>query len=55
MISQKSRGRGISIDVDELVAHSLVTPSCGLGSTTIEITERVLDTLIRTSEILKKG
>jgi len=55
MISQKSRARGISIDPAELACHSLVTPSCGLGSTTIETTERVLEILVGTSEILKKG
>ena len=55
MISQKSRARGVSIDPAELAFHSLVTPSCGLGSTTIETTERVLETLVGTSEILKKS
>jgi hypothetical protein len=54
MISQKAQARGVSISVDELSSHSLVTPSCGLGSTTIETTERVLETLVRTSEILKQ-
>jgi hypothetical protein len=55
LICQKSRARGLSIDPDELANHSLVTPSCGLGSTSIETTERVLETLVTTSEILKKG
>jgi hypothetical protein len=54
-IHQKSRARGISIDPVEFATHSLVTPSCGLGSTSIETTERVLETLLRTSEILKMG
>ncbi len=55
LISQKTRARGVSIRPEEFASHSLVTPSCGLGSTTIETTERVLDTLLSTSEILKKG
>jgi hypothetical protein len=55
MICQKSRAHGVSIDPEELANHSLVTPSCGLGSTSIETTERVLETLVTTSEILKKG
>jgi hypothetical protein len=55
LISQKSRMRGVSITADELATHSLVSPSCGLGSTTIETTECVLETLVRTSEIMKKG
>jgi hypothetical protein len=55
IISQKSRARGVSIHPEELATRSLVTPSCGLGSTTIETTERVLETLLRTSEILKMG
>jgi methionine synthase II (cobalamin-independent) len=54
-ISQKSRARGVSINPDEFATHSLISPSCGLGSTTIETTERVLETLVRTGEILKKG
>lgn len=55
MIGQKGRARGLSINPDVFANRSLVTPSCGLGSTTIETTERVLETLVRTSEILKKG
>jgi hypothetical protein len=55
MISQKAHARGTAISVDELNNRSLVTPSCGLGSTTIESTERVLEVLVRTSEILKQG
>jgi hypothetical protein len=54
-IRQKSHARGITIDPAELAVHSLVTPSCGLGSTNIETTDRVLETLFRTSEILKMG
>ena len=55
MISQKSRAHGVSITSEELANHSLVTPSCGLGSTSVETTERVLEVLVRTGEILKQG
>ena len=54
-ISQKSRARGVIITPDEMAYQSLVSPSCGLGSTSIETSDRVLETLVRTAEILKKG
>jgi hypothetical protein len=55
MICQKGRARGVTIHPDDFATHSLVSPSCGLGSTTIETTERVLEILVSTGEILKKG
>lgn len=55
LISEKAKARGVTITVDELTAHSLVTPNCGLGSTTVEIAERVLEAIPRTAEILRRG
>jgi methionine synthase II (cobalamin-independent) len=52
-ISAKAAGRGIQIQVEELANRSLVAPSCGLGSTTVEIAERVLDSLVETGHILQ--
>jgi hypothetical protein len=55
MIAEKASARGVSISMDELSARSLIAPACGLGSTTVDITERVFDVLAGTSNILKKG
>jgi hypothetical protein len=55
MISQKARARGVPITMEALASHSLITPSCGLGSSSIATAEKVIETLVATSEILKKG
>jgi methionine synthase II (cobalamin-independent) len=55
LISQKAKNQGVSISRDELSQHSLISPSCGLGSTSVEIAERAMDILVKTGEILKKG
>jgi hypothetical protein len=55
LIADKATARGIHISVDDFAAHSLLAPACGLGSTTIEIAERVLDVLAETGSILKVG
>lgn len=54
-ISDKASAHGVGISTDELSQRSLITPTCGLGSTTIEIAERVFDVMAKTSAILKKG
>jgi hypothetical protein len=53
LISQKAQARGVAIRSAELADRSLITPACGLGPTTIEIAERVIDTLAETGEILR--
>lgn len=55
LISKKASARGVNISTDELASRSLLTPACGLGSTTIEIAEQVFDVLAETSRILKQG
>jgi methionine synthase II (cobalamin-independent) len=55
LISTKAGARGVTIRSAELAQRSLIAPGCGLGSTTIEIAERVIDTLAQTGEILKRG
>ncbi len=55
LISEKASAHGVNISVDELSQCSLITPACGLGSTTIEIAEMVFDVTAETSAILKKG
>ena len=54
-ISQKAALRDIRISPDDFAARSLITPSCGLGSASVEIAERVLETLVRTGELLRAG
>jgi methionine synthase II (cobalamin-independent) len=52
-ISAKAEARGVKIQPGELADRSLVVPSCGLGSTSVEIAERVLDVLVETGQILQ--
>ncbi|MCA9911673.1 MAG: hypothetical protein KC519_23620, partial [Anaerolineae bacterium] len=54
-ISQKAALRDIRITPDDFAARSLITPSCGLGSASVELAERVLETLARTGEFLQAG
>jgi methionine synthase II (cobalamin-independent) len=55
LISNKARGRGVTIGVDEFAHRSLITTACGLGPTTIEIADRAIETLAQTGEILQQG
>ncbi len=55
MISEKAARRDVTIRPEEFHTCSLITPSCGLGSTTVEIADKVLDVLVGTEEILKEG
>jgi hypothetical protein len=55
LICEKASARGINIKPDEFASRSLVSPACGLGSTTIEHTEQAFDTLSETARILQKG
>jgi len=55
LITDKAATRGVRITADELASRSLLSPACGLGSTTVEIAERVFDVMAETAEILKQG
>jgi hypothetical protein len=55
LISENAAKRGVTIRPDEFASRSLIAPSCGLGSATVEIADRAFDVLVETSEILKKG
>ena len=55
VIRQKALLRGIQISPEDFAARSLITPSCGLGSASVELAERVLDMLMRTGEALRAG
>jgi methionine synthase II (cobalamin-independent) len=53
-IGRKARARGVEIAPPELAARSLLAPSCGLGSTSIETADRVIDALGVTAAILRQ-
>jgi methionine synthase II (cobalamin-independent) len=55
LIGGRAARQGIAIDPAELGARSLITPSCGLGSTTVDIAHRALRMLGATAEILRGG
>jgi hypothetical protein len=55
MISGKAAARGVKINADGFATRSLIAPACGLGSTTIEVAERVFEMLAETGNILKRG
>lgn len=55
LLGDNASARGGIISSDYLASRSLLSPACGLGSTTIDIAERVFEVLVQTSEILKKG
>ncbi len=52
LISEKAAARGVAISPEEFETHSLLTPACGLGSTSIEIAETVLSSLAHLKEQL---
>jgi methionine synthase II (cobalamin-independent) len=55
LIGSRAARQGIAVDPAELAARSLITPSCGLGSTTVDIADRALRMLGATAEILRGG
>jgi methionine synthase II (cobalamin-independent) len=55
LICQKARARGVEIRPEEFIERSLLAPSCGLGSTTVDVAGRALEVLVSTAEILKRG
>jgi hypothetical protein len=54
-VHEKAAARGVRITSDELAARSLISPVCGLGSTTVELAEEAFDKTAALSEILKQG
>jgi methionine synthase II (cobalamin-independent) len=55
LVCERAAARGVTIKADEFASRSLVAPACGLGSTSVEIADRVFEVLVETGEILKKG
>ncbi len=55
LICQKAANRGVTIRPEEFASRSLLAPSCGLGSATVEIAERNFEVLAETGTILASG
>jgi hypothetical protein len=55
LIEGKANRRGITISIEELSQQSLLSPSCGLGSTTVDIAERTLVLLSETAKLLRNS
>jgi len=53
LICEKAAARGVTISPEEFESCSLITPACGLGPTTPEIADKVLQVLVETAEILR--
>jgi hypothetical protein len=54
-MAAKAKTRGVSLRAEEFAERSLITPCCGLGSTTVEIAELVLESLAETAERARRG
>jgi len=55
LISQKAAARGVTILPAEFNERSLLVPACGLGSTSVEIADRVFEVLSQTATHLRQG
>jgi hypothetical protein len=55
LIADKAAARGVNIHADEFAVRSLIAPACGLGSTTVDVADRVFEVLSETGDILKGG
>ena len=55
LIVDKAAARGVIIQADEFASRSLIAPACGLGSTSVDVADRVFEVLAETGEILKRG
>jgi hypothetical protein len=55
MLAERGKSKGVSIRAEEFAERSLITPCCGLGSTTVAVAERVLESLGQTAEQARRG
>lgn len=55
LTAEKAAQRGVKIQADEFASRSLIAPACGLGSTSIEVADKVFETLSELGKILKSG
>ncbi|MDI6768881.1 MAG: hypothetical protein QMD04_04320 [Anaerolineales bacterium] len=54
LVSAKAAARGVRIEPEEFDQRSLLVPACGLGSTSVEIVERVFEMLSQTAAHLRQ-
>jgi hypothetical protein len=54
-LAANAKTRGVTLCAEEFAARSLITPACGLGSTTVEIAGRVLESLQETALHARRG
>jgi hypothetical protein len=55
LMSEKAAARGVRIKPAEFNERSLLVPACGLGSTSVEIADRVFEVLSQTATHLRQG
>lgn len=55
LIVERAAARGVTIHADEFSSRSLIAPACGLGSTSVDVANRVFDVLNEMGNILKQG
>lgn len=55
LVHEKAASKGVRISLDDLASRSLISPVCGLGSTTVEFAEEAFDQTAALSAILKQG
>jgi hypothetical protein len=53
LICEKAAARGVVIDNGRFEYQSLVSPACGLGSTTVEVADKVISVLVETGDLLR--
>ena len=54
LIVEKAAARGVKIAAEEFSNRSLIAPACGLGSTSVEVADRVFEVLAETGDILQR-
>ncbi|MBA4380593.1 MAG: methionine synthase, partial [Anaerolinea sp.] len=54
LLSKKAAARGVSIQPEEFDTRSMIVPACGLGSTSIDVADKVFEVLAALGEMLKK-
>ncbi len=55
LIVEKAALRGVTIKAEEFASRSLIAPACGLGSTSIEVADRVFEVTSEMGDVLKRG
>lgn len=53
LICEKANARGVNLAAEDFEYSSLVTPTCGLGPTSVDVADKVLEMLAQTGKILQ--